>query len=178
MQYVGRILPSRKSYARDEYGRQRLPDSSRAADAEGMAAAGWKTLQHSTSVTVTRARPEQSYGDTMRRLNKMFNTMTAVAPADLPASRGGRDGVDIRTTDDYKALAGMPVVGHDSEAEKKHGWSAVDAGSVDKAKKLQARVNIMAKAGAGTFSTKLPAGSTVLYVKRISETYTQQRGGE
>lgn len=178
MQYVGRITPSRKNYGRDEYGRQRLPDSSRAADADGMAAAGWKTLHHSTSVTVTHARPEQSYGDTMRRLNKMFNTMTAVAPADVPASRGGREGVDIRTTDDYKALAGMPVVGHDSEAEKKHGWSAVDVGSADKAKKLQARVNIMAKAGAGTFRTKLPAGSTVLYVKRISETYSQQRGGE
>ena len=174
MYYVGRL--SRKPYARDDADRQRLPQSSQSPDQDGWSAAGWRPLHHSTTVTVAGSSVNPNQGDTMRRLNKMFNTMTAVAPENLPASRGRGDGVDIRETDDYKALAGMPVTGHDSEQEKRSGWSAVDAGSEDKAKKLQAKVNVIAKAGAGTFRTKLPKGSKVLSIKRISAEYTAQRG--
>ena len=70
----------------------------------------------------------------------------------------------------------MPVMPDDSEQEKVTGWSGVEAGSVDKAKKLQAQVNVYARAGAGTFKTRLPKGSTMLYIKRIAEEYVPQRG--
>ena len=108
----------------------------------------------------------------MRRYNKMFNTMQAVE--NLPTTgRGGNS--DVTNSEDYRHLSAMPVFAHDSEQEKRTGWYAIDAGSEDKAKKLQARVNVCAKAGAGTFKTKHSKGATVVYVKRISETYTQQR---
>lgn len=171
---VTRANMPRKQYGRDDDGRQRLPVSHRGPGYDGLPGHG--KLLHSTAVTVANSSRNNSEGDTMRRYNKMFNTMKAVAPAELPVSSRGT-GADIRETDDYKALADMTVSAHDSEAEKRLGWSAIDAGSNDKAKKLQARVNVIARAGAGTFKTKLPKGSSVLYLKRISAEYTQQRGG-
>ena len=171
MYYVGRL--SRKPYARDDADRQRLPQSSQSPDQDGWSAAGWRPLHHSTTVTVADSSVNPNQGDTMRRLNKMFNTMQAVE--NLPTTgRGGNS--DVTNSEDYRHLSAMPVFPHDSEQEKRTGWYAIDAGSEDKAKKLQARVNVCAKAGAGTFKTKHSKGATVVYVKRISETYSQQRG--
>ena len=163
MQYAGKILPSRKHYARDEYGRQRLPDSSRAADADGMAAAGWKTLQHSTSVTVTHARPEQSYGDTMRRLNKMFSVVKA---EDMPIATRGRAGKDHSADPVFQALKAMPV-GADWHTDGKEY-------SEDNARKFQSRIAAYAKAGAGTFSTSFRNGK--VYIRKNAAEYTKQRG--
>ena len=158
-----------KMRERDEYDRQRLPKSERGPGYEGLPGHG--KLMHSTQVEVAACSANPSQGDTMRRYNKMFNTMQAVET--IPTN--SRGGADLRETDDYKHLAAMPVFAHDSEQEKRTGWYAIDAGSEDKAKKLQARVNVCAKAGAGTFKTKHSKGATVVYVKRISETYSQQR---
>ena len=163
MQYAGKILPSRKHYSRDEYGRQRLLDSSRAADADGMAAAGWKTLQHSTSVTVTHARPEQSKGDTMRRLNKMF---TNVASNEMPVASRGRTAKDLTNDPVYVALKNQPV----SESYFSDGKEYTE----DAARKFQSKVSAYAKAGAGTFSTTYRGGK--VYIKKTADTYTKQRG--
>ena len=163
MQYAGKILPSRKHYSRDEYGRQRLPDSSRAADAEGMAAAGWKTLHHSTSVTVTHARPEQSKGDTMRRLNKMF---TNVAANEMPVASRGRTAKDLSNDPVYMALKNQPV----SDSYFSDGKEYTE----DAARKFQSKVSAYAKAGAGTFSTTYRGGK--VYIKKTADTYTKQRG--
>lgn len=100
----------------------------------------------------------------------MFANMKAVES--VPVATRGRNGVDVTQTDDYKGLAGMPVTDKDSPT----GWFCIEAGSTDKAKKLQAKVNVYARAGAGTFRTRLLKGSSELYVKRISDTYTPQRG--
>lgn len=106
----------------------------------------------------------------------MFTTMKAVAPQELPVATRGRTGSDVRETEEYKALASMPVHAHDSEQEKRTGFFAVECGSEDKAKKMQAKVNVFARAGAGTFKTRLLKGSTTLYIKRIAEEYVPQRG--
>ena len=159
-----------KMRERDEYDRQRLPKSERGPGYEGLPGHG--KLRHSTDVKVAASSANTSSGDTMRRYNKMFNTMQAVE--NLPTTgRGGNS--DVTNSEDYRHLSAMPVFAHDSEQEKRTGWYAIDAGSEDKAKKLQARVNVCAKAGAGTFKTKHSKGATVVYVKRISETYSQQR---
>lgn len=158
-----------KMRGRDEYDRQRLPKSERGPGYEGLPGHG--KLTHSTDVIVAPSSANPNHGDTMRRYNKMFNTMQAVE--NLPTK--GRSGEDITASEDYRHLSAMPVFAHDSEQEKRTGWFAIDAGSEDKAKKLQARVNVCAKAGAGTFKTKHSKGATVVYVKRISETYSQQR---
>lgn len=100
----------------------------------------------------------------------MFNSMKAVES--VPVATRGRGGVDVTQTEDYKGLSNMPV----TDRESTTGWFCIDAGSHDKAKKLQAKVNVYARAGAGTFRTRLLKGSNELYVKRISETYTPQRG--
>ena len=103
----------------------------------------------------------------------MFTNMQAVTSVPT-ASRGA--GASVTGTEEYKALASMPVHPHDSEQEKRTGWFGIDAGSHDKAKKLQAKVNVYARAGAGTFKTRLLKGENTLYVKRISDTYVPQRG--
>ena len=165
MQYAGKILPSRKHYGRDEYGRQRLPDSSRAADADGMAAAGWKTLRHSTSVTVTHARPEQSVGDTMRRLNKMFSVVKA---EDLPTISRGRAGL---------AHPADPVYKKKKKIQDGADWlSDGKEYSEDNARKFQSRIAAFAKAGAGTLRTSFRNGK--VYIRKNAAEYTKQRGGE
>lgn len=159
MRYVSRV-PSNKRYADG-----RLPQSERAGELPGHG-----RVLHSTNVDITpRHIVEQSKAAQAKRIQEMFANMKAVE--NVPVARRGRDGVDLSTTEEYKALAGMPVTDKDDP----RGWFAVDCGSVDKAKKQQAMVNRYATAGAGTFRTRLPKGGTTLYVKRISETYAPQR---
>lgn len=100
----------------------------------------------------------------------MFTNMKAVES--VPTVSRGRAGVDLTETEDYKGLASMPVTDKDDP----RGWYAIEAGSPDKAKKAQANVNRYARAGAGTFRTRLPKGGSTLYVKRIAEDYAPQRG--
>lgn len=131
-----------------------------------------KRLQHATTLDITpRHVVAQRQAAIEREKAKMFANMKAVES--VPVARRGRDGVDLTQTDEYKALASMPVTHKDD----RNGWYAVDCGSDDKAKKQQAMVNRYARAGAGTFRTRLPKGSSVLYIKRIAEEYVQQRGG-
>lgn len=160
MRYVSRV-PSGKQYADN-----RLPERERQGDKDWIV----KGLRHSTSVDITpRHVVEQNKAAQEKRINEMFANMKAVES--VPVARRGRDGVDLSTTEEYKALAGMPVTHKDDP----RGWFAVECGSEDRAKKQQAMVNRYAVAGAGTFRTRLPKGSNTLYVKRISETYAPQR---
>ena len=97
MHYTGKP-PSRKWYARDDDGRQRLPQSERGPGLDGLPGHG--KLQHSTSMTVAHASRTIPQGDTMRRLNNMF---TNVAANELPqASRKGRAAKDYTTDPMFK----------------------------------------------------------------------------
>lgn len=159
MKYVSRV-PSNKRYADG-----RLPQSERAGELPGHG-----KVRHATTLDITpRHVVAQRQAAIELEKQKMFANMKAVE--NVPVARRGRDGVDLSTTEEYKALASMPVTDKDDP----RGWYAVDCGSVDKAKKQQAMVNRYATAGAGTFRTRLPKGGNTLYVKRISETYVPQR---
>lgn len=159
MKYVSRV-PSSKRYTDG-----RLPQSERAGELPGHG-----RVNHATTLDITpRHVVAQRQAENQKRMNEMFANMKAVES--VPVARRGRDGVDLTTTEEYKALAAMPVTDKDDP----RGWFAVDCGSVDKAKKQQAMVNRYATAGAGTFRTRLPKGGNTLYVKRISETYVPQR---
>lgn len=162
MQYAGKILPSRKHYGCDEHDRQRLPKSEWGPGIDGLPGHG--KLQHSTSVSVTHARPEQSKGDTMRRLNKMFSIVKA---ADMPeGARKGRAGKDYTTDPLFQALKAQPV-GDDFFTDNAEY-------SEDKARKLQSKIAAYAKAGAGTFSTSYRGGK--VYIRKNAMEYTKQRG--
>ena len=163
IQYTSQA-PSRRHYKDN-----RLPMSERMGDREWIL----KGLSHSTDVDITpRHVVEQNKAAQAKRINDMFAAMKAVE--NVPVASRGRAGVDLTQTDEFKALAGMPVTHKDD----KTGWYAVECGSHDKAKKQQAMVNRYARAGAGTFRTRLLKDSGTLYVKRISEEYVQQRGGD
>lgn len=153
--------PSLKQYADG-----RLPKSERAGELPGHG-----KLQHSTNVDITpRHVVEQNKVAQAKRIDEMFTAMKAVE--NVPVASRGRNGTDLSTTEEFKALASLPV----SHKDDKTGWYAVECGSNDKAKKQQAMVNRYARAGAGTFRTRLLKDSGTLYVKRISEEYVQQRG--
>lgn len=144
----------------------RLPVSERQGELPGH-----KAMRHSTMIDVTpRHIVEQNNRARQKRIEDMFSTMKAVES--VPVATRGRGGVDLTATEDYKALAGMEVTDKDSP----QGWFAIDCGSPDKAKKTQANVNRYARAGAGTFRTRLLKNTNVLYVKRIAEEYVPQRG--
>lgn len=148
------------------YSEGRLPASERAGELPGH-----NRMMHSTNVDITpRHVVEQNKAAQAKRMNEMFANMQAVE--NVPVASRGRAGVDLTQTEEFKALAGMPVTHKDD----KTGWFAVECGSNDKAKKQQAMVNRYARAGAGTFRTRLLKDSGTLYVKRISEEYVQQRG--
>lgn len=148
----------------------RLPQSERAGQLPGHG-----KLIHATAVDITpRHVVAKNQAAREKRINDMFSNMQAVEV--VPSARRGRASRDYSQDKDFQALKSMPVMPDDSEQEKVTGWSGVEAGSVDKAKKLQAQVNVYARAGAGTFKTRLPKGSTMLYIKRIAEEYVPQRG--
>lgn len=127
-------------------------------------------MQHAATVDIVpRHVVAQRQAEREKRVNKMFANMKAVEGQLPTRTRGGSD---ITQSDDYKALIAMPI----GDPNTRDGYFAIDAGSEAKAKKMQAKVNVYARAGAGTFRTSLPQGSSVLYVKRISDVYTPQRG--
>lgn len=149
-----------------KYKDGRLPQSERVGKLPG-----YGKLQHSTTLDVTpRHVVEQRERARQARIKAMFENMKAVES--VPVATRGRGGVDLTEAPEYKALAGMEVTDRDSP----NGWYAVEYGSFDKAKKAQAMVNRYARAGAGTFRTRLLKNTDTLYIKRISDTYVPQRG--
>ena len=92
----------------------------------------------------------------------MFENLQAVAGNAMPViGRGG--GSDIKQTADYKALAGLAL---NTVVSKPFP-------SPDEAKKAQARINLYARSGAGTFKTKVH--NNTLFLIRTSEEYRSQR---
>lgn len=166
MQYAGKILPSIKRSPCYKQGR--LPESERVPDSEGMAAAGWTTLKHSTEPDIRHGSSvNPNAGEYMRRLNKMFNNTVAVS--EIPTAARGRAGKDVTQDEMYVALKGMPV---DMENWRTDG----NEYSKDNAAKLQSKIAAYAKAGAGTFKTTYRGGR--VYVMKIADTYQKQRNVE
>lgn len=163
LHYAGRMLPKqRRSPA---YKDGRLPESERAPGQDGMAAAGWRKLNYSTTPDIRRgASVNPNDGEYMRRLNKMFNQTVSIT--DVPAASRGRAGKDLSADAMFVALRDMPV---DTEHWRTDGQEY----SEDAARKLQSRIAAYAKAGAGTFKTTY-RGKRV-YVMKISSTYEKQR---
>lgn len=161
MHYTGKP-PSKKWYQRDDNGQQRLPQSERGPGLDGLPGHG--KLIHSTVLQVARHCTTNPQGDTMRRLNKMFQT---IANEEMPAAaRKGKASKDYSKDEMFVALKNQPV--SDSWFSDGKDYSE------DQGRKLQSKIAVYAKAGAGTFSTSL-RGSRV-YIKKTAAEYTKQRG--
>jgi hypothetical protein len=166
MRYSG-PPPSKKWYQRDEDGRQRLPQSERGPGLDGLPGHG--KLQHSTSVTVAHASRSgnnaHTAGDTMRRINNMF---TNVAASEMPqAARKGKAAKDYSADPMYVALKAQPVAENSWFSDGKEY-------SEDQGRKLQSKIALYAKAGAGTFKTSFRQGK--VYIAKTHAEYTKQRG--
>ena len=96
-----------------------------------------------------------------QRRTKMFENLKAVEGGIPSFSRAG--GGNIKETADYKALASLDV---DAVVQKEYP-------SVDAARKAQARINLYARSGAGTFKTAVRGN--YLFICRTSTEYTAQR---
>lgn len=163
LQYAGKLIP--KMTRSPCYKQGRLPKSERCPDAEGMAAAGWRTLKHSTEPEIRRgSSANPNAGEYMRRLNKMFNQTVSVQ--EVPKASRGRASKDLTKDAMFVALRDMPV---DTANWRTDGNEYTE----DAARKLQSKVAAYAKAGAGTFKTTY-RGKRV-YVMKISDTYEKQR---
>lgn len=157
MQYAGKILPKVK---RSQcYKEGRLPESERSGELPGHGA-----LMHSTDVHVTHGSRTKTYGDTMRRLNQMFTT---VDKSELPVAARGRAAKDLSNDPMFVALKGLPVDADNYVTDGKEYTE--DAG-----RKMQSKIAVYAKAGAGTFKTSFRAGK--VYIMKIDAEYKQQRG--
>lgn len=166
MQYAGKILPKVKRSPCYKQGR--LPESERVPGSEGMAAAGWTTLKHSTEPDIRHGSSvNPNAGEYMRRLNKMFNQTVSIN--EVPSVSRGRAGKDLSSDAMFVALRDMPV---DTENWRTDG----NEYSKDNAAKLQSKIAAYAKAGAGTFKTTY-RGNRV-YIMKISDTYQKQRNVE
>lgn len=162
MYYAGKILPKIKRSAC--YREGRLPESERAGELPGHAA-----LMHSTTVEVasssrTGSNRANSYGDTMRRLNKMF---AKVDKSEMPVVSRGRAAKDLSNDPLYAALKGLPVDADNYVSDGKEY-------SEDQGRKMQSKIAAYAKAGAGTFKTSFRAGK--VYIMKVDAEYKQQRG--
>lgn len=163
MQFAGRILPKIKRSSSYKYGR--LPESERAPGHDGMAAAGWRKLYHSTEPVIRRgSSANPNAGEYMRRLNKMFNQTVSIN--DVPAVSRGRAGKDLSADPLFVALRDMPV---DTENWRTDGQEYTE----DAARKMQSKIAAYAKAGAGTFRTTYRGKR--IYVMKIRATYEKQR---
>lgn len=163
MQYAGRMIP--KLRRSPSYRQGRLPESERAPGHDGMAAAGWRKLYHSTEPVIRHgSSANPNAGEYMRRLNKMFNQTVSVN--DVTAVSRGRAGKDLSTDPLFVALRDMPV---DKENWRTDGKEYTE----DAARKMQSKIAAYAKAGAGTFKTTYRGGR--VYVMKISATYEKQR---
>lgn len=157
LQYAGKLLPKVKRSAC--YREGRLPESERAGELPGHAA-----LMHSTTVEVASSSRIISYGDTMRRLNKMF---AKVDKSEMPVASRGRAAKDLSNDPMFVALKGLPVDTDNYVCDGKEYTE--DAG-----RKMQSKIAAYAKAGAGTFKTSFRAGK--VYILKIDAEYKQQRG--
>lgn len=157
MQYAGKILPKQRRSAC--YAEGRLPESERTAELPGHG-----VLMHSTTVHVASSSRTIHYGDTMRRLNKMFTT---VDKSELPVVARGRAAKDLSNDPVFVALKGLPV---DSDNYVTDGKEYTE----DAGRKMQSKIAAYAKAGAGTFKTSYRAGK--VYIMKIDAEYKQQRG--
>lgn len=158
LQYAGKLLPKIKRAACYKEGR--LPESERAGILPGHAA-----LMHSTTVQVAGSDGRnKQYGDTMRRLNKMF---AKVDKSEMPVASRGRAAKDLSNDAMFVALKGLPVDADNYVSDGKEY-------SEDAGRKLQSKVAAYAKAGAGTFRTSFRAGK--VYLLKIDAEYKQQRG--
>lgn len=91
----------------------------------------------------------------------MFENLKAVEGGIPSFSRVG--GRNIKETADYKALASLDV---DAVVQKEYP-------SGEAARKAQARINLYARSGAGTFKTAVRGN--YLFICRTSTEYTAQR---
>ena len=124
-------------------------------------------LQHASVLQVKNATQTRAeLAARAQRRNEMFENLKAVAGGIPSFSRAG--GGNIKETADYKALAALDV---DAVVQKEYP-------SVDAARKAQARINLYARSGAGTFRTAVRGNH--LFICRTSTEYTaqRQRGGE
>lgn len=157
MQYAGKILPKIKRSAC--YREGRLPESERGGELPGHA-----PLMHSTTVEVASSGRIISYGDAMRRLNKMF---TKVEKSELPVVSRGRATKDLSNDPLFKALKELPVDGDNYVTDGKEY-------SEDQGRKMQSKIASYASKGAGTFKTSFRAGK--VYILKVAAEYKQQRG--
>ena len=123
-------------------------------------------LEHASVLQVksaTQTRAELAARDQRRK--EMFENLKAVEGGIPSFSRAG--GSNIKETADYKALASLDV---DAVVQKEYP-------SVEAARKAQARINLYARSGAGTFKTAVRGN--YLFICRTSTEYTaqRQRGG-
>lgn len=163
MQYAGKMLP--KLRRAQCYKQGRLPESERAPGHDGMAAAGWRKLYHSTEPVIRRgSSANPNAGEYMRSLNKMFNQTVSVNA--VPKATRGRAGKDLSNDPMFISLRDMPV---DTANWRTDG----NEYSEDAARKLQSKIAAYAKSGAGTFKTTYRGGR--VYVMKISATYERQR---
>ena len=124
-------------------------------------------LMHASVLTVKpAAQTRAELAQREERVKAMFENMTA-HNGPMPSARMGRGGVDITTTDNYRVLAGLPV-----DPDKRNPVVKT-FNTIDEARRAQSRVNIYAKAGAGTFSTSV-VGNRLFIVRTASE-YKKQR---
>lgn len=162
LHYTGKP-PSMRQYGRDDDGRQRLPQSERGPGYDGLPGHG--RVIHSTAVQVTHGRIVNNSGDILRRINNMFQN---VAASEMPAaSRKGKAAKDYSADPLFIALKAQPV------AENSYFTDGKEY-SEDQGRKLQSKISVMAKAGAGTFKTSFRGGK--VYIAKTADTYTKQRG--
>lgn len=155
--YAGKLLP--KVRRAQCYREGRLPESERTAELPGHGA-----LMHSTTVHVASSSRITHYGDTMRRLNNMF---AKVDKSEMPVVSRGRAAKDLSADPVFVALKGLPVDADNYVTDGKEYTE--DAG-----RKMQSKIALYAKAGAGTFRTSFRAGK--VYILKIDAEYKQQRG--
>ncbi len=96
----------------------------------------------------------------------MFST---VSKSEMPTISRGRSAKDYSQDETFKALKGLSV-------DKDNWVSDGKEYSEDAGRKMQSKIAMYAKAGAGTFKTSFRGGK--VYIQKIADTYTQQRGGE
>src|SRR5690606_1521863 len=105
LSYVSRAPDHNKS---DCYRKGRLPESERMGDRDWI----FKRLSHSTTTEVTpRSVVRQNLAAQKERVQKMFANMKAVE--NVPVVSRGRAGADLTQTEEFKALASMPVTHKD-----------------------------------------------------------------
>ena len=124
-------------------------------------------LMHSSVLQVksaTQTRAELAAREQRRKV--MFDNLQQY-DGPMPSRVRTRNGVDITTTDNYRALASLPV-----DPDRRNPV-VKSFPSVDDARKAQSRVNLYAKAGAGTFATSVVGNR--LFIVRTHAEYRKQR---